>query len=189
VAPSIGLCVWLTGLSAAGKSTIARALLARLHRAGAEAHLLDGDELRASLSSDLGFSKVDRDVHVMRVAMRARAIVDHGHMAVCALISAYRDARARARGLVGPRRFVEVFVDTPLEVCEERDPKGLYAAARRGEIAHMTGVSDPYEPPLNPDLTLTFDTVASNVERVLAVIAARQAEIEQHRSVCDDAPG
>jgi sulfate adenylyltransferase len=175
---SVGICIWLTGLSGAGKSTIARVLVERLRRTGVEALLLDGDELRTSLWRDLGFSKPERDLHVMRVAALAREAADRGTVAVCALISPYRDARAQVRGELGRDRFIEVFVDTPLDVCEQRDRKCLYARARRGEITHMTGVNDPYEPPLTPDLTLSVDTVEANVERVLAVLADRAGTLE-----------
>lgn len=177
-----GMCVWLTGLSGAGKSTIAKSLVKRLSLVGVGARLLDGDELRSSLSRDLGFSKGDRDIHVMRVAALARTCVDQGNVAVCALISPYRDARAQARGLVGNDRFIEVFVDTPLDVCEQRDDKHLYSRARRGEITQMTGISDPYEPPLAPDLVLTPDAVESNVERILRLLADRMADLDTHCS-------
>jgi sulfate adenylyltransferase len=176
------MCVWLTGLSGAGKSTIGRSLVERLSLAGVGARLLDGDELRSSLSRDLGFSKTDRDIHVMRVAALARTCIDHGDIAVCALISPYRDARAQARGLVGSDRFIEVFVDTPLDVCEQRDHKQLYSRARRGEVTQMTGVSDPYESPIAPDLVLTPDAVESNVERVLRLLADRMADLDEHGS-------
>jgi sulfate adenylyltransferase len=170
-----GVCVWLTGLSGAGKSTIAEALVARLRADGERVSLLDGDALRASISRDLGFSKADRETHVLRVAAIARERVDRDGYVVCALISPYRSMRTRAREMIAPYRFVEVFVDTPLEVCERRDPKGLYARARRGEIGQMTGVSDPYEPPMAPHLILetVANDVEANVERLLTLLGAR----------------
>lgn len=170
-----GLCFWLTGLSGAGKSTIARALVARLRAAGRQGSLLDGDELRASISRDLGFSKADRDTHVMRVAALAQRLVDSGHVVVCALISPYRRSREQAREMIGGHRFIEVFVDTPLSVCESRDSKGLYARSRRGEISRMTGVDDPYERPITPDLTLAAvaGDVEAHVARLLQVLHER----------------
>jgi len=169
----------LTGLSGAGKSTIARALVDRLRVRGEDASLLDGDELRASISRDLGFSKAHRDMHVMRVAALTQQMVSRGEIVVCALISPYRDARARARDHIGSDRFIEVFVDTPLDVCERRDPKGLYARARSGQLAGMTGLTDPYEPPIAPNLILTTvnRNVDANVARLLAQLSERRRRL------------
>jgi len=150
-----GVCVWLTGLSGAGKTTTALALEERLVRVGVHVTLLDGDRVRAADKQPLGFTKSDRDLQVRRVAMLARGVVDRGEIALCALVSPYAAARQEARQLIGSNRFVEVLVDTPLSVCEQRDPKGLYARARRGEIVNLTGVDDTYEPPSAPELVIT----------------------------------
>jgi bifunctional enzyme CysN/CysC len=146
--------VWLTGLSGSGKSTIARELERTLHAQGRHAFVLDGDTLRTGLNQDLGFSREDRAENVRRTAEVARVLNDAGLVAIVALISPFRDERERARAIVGAERFVEVYVDTPLEVCEARDAKGLYARARSGEIPEFTGISSPYEPPATPGLVL-----------------------------------
>lgn len=151
-----GLTVWLTGLSASGKSTVAIELERRLVAAGRPAYLLDGDNLRHGLNSDLGFSAADRAENVRRVAEVARLFADAGVIAVASLISPYasdRDAARAAHESAG-LQFVEVFVDTPVDVCEQRDPKGMYAKARAGEITGFTGVDDPYEPPVSPDVVI-----------------------------------
>ncbi len=151
-----GLTVWLTGLSGSGKSTVAVRLEARLLRGGTAAYMLDGDNLRHGLNGDLGFSAADRAENVRRAGEVAQLFADAGVVAIVPLISPYRADRDRVRqrheeaGL----RFVEVFVDTPIEVCEQRDPKGLYAKARAGEISGFTGVDDPYEAPRDPELRL-----------------------------------
>lgn len=152
-----GATVWLTGLSGSGKSTVAVELERQLVAAGRAAYLLDGDNLRQGLNGDLGFSAADRDENVRRVAHVARLLADAGVVAIVPLISPYRAARDLARRLHGAAGlpFLEVFVDTPLAECERRDPKGLYAKARAGELRGMTGIDDPYEPPLAPELVLT----------------------------------
>lgn len=148
-----GVTVWLTGLSGSGKSSVAVELERQLIDAGRPAYLLDGDNLRQGLNGDLGFSAADRDENVRRVGHVARLFSDAGIVAIVPLISPYRAARDFARALhdSADLPFIEVFVDTPLEVCESRDPKGLYAKARAGEITGMTGIDDPYEAPLNPE--------------------------------------
>jgi adenylyl-sulfate kinase len=156
-----GFCVWLTGLSGSGKSTIAVALEGELRGFGCDVVTLDGDAVRAKLSRELGFSRRDRNENVLRVAVRAAEIVSNSGVAICALMSPYDDARERARYLIGPDRFVLVHVATPLAVCESRDVKGLYARARRGDIHHFVGIDEPYEVPDDADLRL--DTSASSV--------------------------
>lgn len=146
-----GFCIWLTGLSASGKSTIAEILEARLLEHGRRVTVLDGDVVRTHLSSELGFSKEHRDINIRRIGFVASEIVRHQGAVICAAISPYRATRAEVRALVGSG-FIEVFVDTPLDVCERRDPKDLYARARRGEILHFTGISDPYEAPEAPEI-------------------------------------
>lgn len=156
-AASAGVTVWLTGLSGSGKSTIAVELERQLIEAGRPAYLLDGDNLRHGLNGDLGFSAEDRNENVRRVAHVARLFCDAGVVAVVPLISPYRAGRDLARELheAADLPFVEVFVDTPLEICEQRDPKGLYHKARAGEITGMTGIDDPYEAPTSPDRRYT----------------------------------
>ncbi len=147
-----GFCLWLTGLPSAGKTTIGRALVERLRTRGRFVELLDGDEIRKGLSADLGFDRASREAHAGRVAFVAKLLARNGAIPIVALISPYRSSRARARAEIG--RFVEVYVSTPLEVCEQRDVKGLYRRARAGEIHEMTGIDDPYEPPENPEIVV-----------------------------------
>ena len=170
-----GFCVWFTGLSGSGKSTTAEALVARLTARGRPVTVLDGDVVRTHLSRGLGFSHEDRLTNLRRIGFVASEIVRHGGVVVCAVISPYREARRECRALIGPDRFVEVFVDTPLEVCIARDPKGLYAKVKRGEIKDMTGIDDPYERPLAPEIVLdtVTHTADANAERILAHVAAR----------------
>jgi sulfate adenylyltransferase len=149
-----GACVWFTGLSAAGKSTTAEVLIVKLLECGRQATLLDGDIVRTHLSKGLTFNKEDRDTNIRRIGFVAAEIVRHGGIVIAAAVSPYRTTRNEVRALVGKDRFFEVFVDTPLEVCEQRDTKGMYAKARRGEIKEFTGIDDPYEPPLNAEITL-----------------------------------
>lgn len=170
-----GFCVWFTGLSGAGKSTLADVLTALLLERGRQSTLLDGDIVRTHLSQGLGYSREDRDANVLRIGFVASEVVRHGGAAICAAISPYRAARNAVRQMVGNERFVEVYVDTPLEVCEQRDTKGLYARARRGELPAFTGVSDPYEAPVSPELRLsTVDTPPEEGARaIMAWIEAR----------------
>jgi bifunctional enzyme CysN/CysC len=173
--PSVGATVWLTGLSGSGKSTVAVEVERALVAGGRAAYLLDGDNLRHGLNADLGFSAADRAENIRRIGEVARLFADAGVVALVPVISPYRADRERARAIheaVG-LRFVEVFVDTPLELCEARDPKGLYARARAGEIAGFTGIDDPYEPPEHPDLRLTpgHGDPSAQAARVLALLA------------------
>ena len=151
-----GVTVWFTGLSGSGKSSVAIAVERALVESGRLAYVLDGDNIRHGLNRDLGFTAADRDENVRRVAEVGRLLADAGAVALIPLVSPYRAARANARALheAAETPFVEVFVDTPLDVCEQRDVKGLYAKARAGEISGFTGIDDPYEPPLNPELRL-----------------------------------
>jgi len=169
-----GATVWLTGLSGSGKSTVAAALSRRLVDHGRATYTLDGDNLRHGLNGDLGFSAADRTENVRRVAEVARLVADAGIVAVVPLISPFRAGREHARRLheAAGLTFLEVFVDAPLEVCEARDPKGLYAKARAGEISGFTGIDDPYEPPEHPDIAVATDRespedAASRISAVL----------------------
>ena len=155
-----GVCLWFTGLSGAGKSTVAEILTNLLMENGRRVTILDGDVVRTHLSKGLGFSKEDRDTNILRIGFVAAEIVRHGGIAVCAAVSPYRATRNEVRNLVGKNNFVEIFVDTPLEECERRDTKGMYAKARRGEIKEFTGISDVYETPETAEITL--DTLSFN---------------------------
>jgi adenylylsulfate kinase len=147
-----GCCLWFTGLSGAGKSTIANIVVDELRTRGRKVELLDGDEVREHLSKGLGFSKADRDENIRRIGWVASVLARNGVVSVTAAISPYRAIRDEVRGWTS--QFVEIHVATPLEECETRDVKGLYARARAGEIPEFTGVSDPYEAPLAPEITL-----------------------------------
>jgi sulfate adenylyltransferase len=173
--PGRGVCVWFTGLSGSGKSTTAVELVSLIRERGREVTVLDGDVVRTHLSKGLGFSREDRDTNVRRIGFVAAEVVRHGGIAVAAVVSPYRSTRDEVREMVGGDDFVEVFVDTPLEVCEQRDVKGWYAKARAGEVESFTGVDDPYEAPLRPELTLhtTDTTPAENAQRVLAYLESR----------------
>ena len=149
-----GFCIWFTGLSAAGKSTTAEILAALLQERGRQVTVLDGDIVRTHLSSGLGFSKHDRDLNIRRMGFVASEIVRHHGAVICAAVSPYRATRNDVRSMIGADKFVEVFVDTPLAECERRDTKGMYVKARRGEIENFTGINDPYEPPVSPELTI-----------------------------------
>jgi len=153
-----GVCIWFTGLSGAGKSTTAEILTWLLLEHGRRVTVLDGDVVRTHLSKGLGFSKDDRDTNVRRIGFVASELVRLGGVVICAVVSPYRVARNDARTMVGEDQFVEVFVNTPLEVCEARDVKGMYARARQGGLNGFTGIDDPYEPPHHPEITL--DTVS-----------------------------
>lgn len=166
--------VWFTGLSGSGKSTLAEWVGRELRARGERVEMLDGDALRGVFPAT-GFSRAERDAHVRRAGYLASRLEHHGVFVLASLISPYRESRAFIRGLC--RRFIEVHVSTPIEACEQRDVKGLYARARRGEIAEFTGVSDPYEPPESPELRI--DTTGISVEeagrRVLDVVLAAKA--------------
>jgi len=169
-----GFCVWFTGLSGAGKSTTAEVLTMLLLEAGRQVTVLDGDVVRTHLSRGLGFSKEDRDINIRRIGFVASEIVRHGGVAICAAVSPYRATRNDVRNMVGDGHYIEVFVDTPLEVCEERDTKGMYAKARRGEIKGFTGIDDPYEPPEHAEFVLNTQnaTPEENAHLVLDYLSS-----------------
>jgi sulfate adenylyltransferase len=162
-----GVCIWFTGLSGAGKSATAEALTMMLMEHGRQVTLLDGDVVRTHLSKGLGFSKEDRDTNIRRIGFVASEIARHGGVAICAAISPYKAIRNEVRNMVGTDKFLEIYVNTPIAVCEERDVKGMYAKARRGEIKGFTGIDDPYEPPDNPELEL--DTTSHTIEENAAI--------------------
>ncbi len=157
-----GFALWFTGLSGSGKSTVAQAVTPMLLERGRQLTLLDGDVVRTHLSKGLGFSKEDRDTNILRIGFVAGEIARHNGTVICAAISPYRSARNEVKKIIGNERFIEIFVDTPLEVCEARDVKGLYAKARSGEIKGFTGIDDPYEAPRDPEIRL--DTVSFTPE-------------------------
>jgi sulfate adenylyltransferase len=163
-----GVCIWFTGLSGAGKSTTAEVLTVLLLEHGRQVTLLDGDIVRTHLSKGLGFSKEDRDINIRRIGYVAAEIVRHGGVVLCAAVSPYRSTRNDVRNMAGKDNFVEVFVNTPLDVCEQRDTKGMYAKARRGEIRDFTGIDDPYEAPLHPEISIvTTDRAPEQNARII----------------------
>jgi len=159
--------VWFTGLSASGKSTLANTLEVELHSQGYKTYLLDGDNLRDGLNSDLGFSTKDREENIRRVAHLSQILLDAGVIVITAFISPFKKDREFARSLVEKDEFIEIFVDTPLEVCEKRDPKGLYKKARAGEIKDFTGIDSLYEKPINPEIVLKDETIENRVNMIL----------------------
>jgi adenylyl-sulfate kinase len=167
--------LWFTGLSGSGKSTIADALETRLAEMGYHTYLLDGDNIRHGLNKDLGFSDEDRTENIRRIGEAAKLFVDAGIIVLTAFISPFRSDRGMVREIVQENEFLEIYVDTPLEVCEERDPKGLYAKARRGEIKNFTGLDSPYEPPEAPEVHLhpARDSVANSVDRIVGGLERR----------------
>lgn len=170
-----GVCVWFTGLHNAGKSTTANVLTMLLQEYGRNVTLLDGDVVRTHFSEGLGYSKEDRDSHVRRMGYVAGEIVRHGGVVVCAAVSPYRATRNDVRNMVGQEHYVEVFVDTPIHICEQRDTKGLYARARRGEIRAFTGIDDPYEVPQFPEIRLTTlaQTPEENARQIIDLLVAQ----------------
>lgn len=164
--------IWFTGLSGSGKSTVAIALERELHKRGLLCRILDGDNIRSGINNNLGFSAADRIENIRRIAEVARLFIDSGIITIAAFISPGNDMREMASRIIGKDDFLEVFVDTPLEVCEQRDVKGLYAKARRGEIKDFTGISSPFEAPANPALRLDTSelTVEQSVNKLLELI-------------------
>ncbi|AFY59324.1 adenylyl-sulfate kinase [Synechococcus sp. PCC 6312] len=166
-----GGIIWLTGLSGSGKSTIATHLCKTLIQANLKVEILDGDQIRSWLSPGLGFSKADRDLNVQRVGMVANLLSRNGVLVIVAMISPYREIRNQLKATT--HNFIEIFINAPLEVCEVRDIKGLYAQARAGNIQGFTGVSDPYEIPLEPDLIChtADETIAESVSKILQMLS------------------
>jgi len=167
--------VWFTGLSGAGKSTVANLVEMKLAALGRHTYLLDGDNVRHGLNRDLGFTDADRVENIRRIGEVASLMVDSGMIVLTAFISPFRAERALARSFVADGEFVEVHVDTPLSVAEERDPKGLYKKARRGELANFTGIDSPYEPPESPELLIDTGAMSAEqaAERVIAELRRR----------------
>jgi len=167
--------VWFTGLSGAGKSTVANIVEKKLAAAGHHTYLLDGDNVRHGLNKDLGFTDADRVENIRRIGEVAGLMVDAGTIVLTAFISPFRSERALARSIVGEGEFIEVFVETPLAVAEERDPKGLYKKARRGELKNFTGIDSPYEPPESPEILVDTGTLSAEqaAERVITELRKR----------------
>lgn len=172
-----GAVLWFTGLSGSGKSTIGHRVERMLIERGAFAYVLDGDNIRHGLNSDLGFSQEDRAENIRRIGEVSRLFADSGALVVSAFISPYRKDRDRIRGLMGEGEFIEVFVDTPLELCETRDPKGLYKKARAGEISNFTGLDAPYEAPENPEVHLRTANLSIDEAAVQVVSYLEQQNI------------
>ena len=166
------LLIWFTGLSGSGKSTIANALEKALHSEGIHTYLLDGDNVRQGINSNLTFSPEDRSENIRRIAEIAKLMVDAGLVVLASFVSPYREDREKVKSILGFDNFVEVFVNTPIEECERRDVKGLYAKARSGEITNFTGVNAPYEAPLNPDIEVftTNDSIDAIVDIIYGKI-------------------
>ena len=170
----IGFAVWLTGLSGAGKSTLAELLVTRLREQGAKVEILDGDIVRTNLSQGLGYTREDRDTNIRRIGFVAELLSRNGVIVVVAAISPYRDAREEVKRRIG--RFMEVHVDCPIDVLTSRDTKGLYKRALAGEIGNFTGVSDPYEPPVNPSVVVHSDreSVEESIEKIWRAMEAER---------------
>jgi adenylylsulfate kinase len=163
-------CVlWFTGLSGSGKSTIANAVEEKLHHLGVHTYLLDGDNVRHGLCKDLGFSKRDRIENIRRIGEVAKLFVEGGMIVLSAFISPYRKDRKEVRSILMEDEFIEIYIKCPLNICEERDPKGLYKKARNGEIQNFTGITDPYEEPNNPDVIINSDceTIDDSIEKII----------------------
>ena len=165
-----GFTLWMTGLPGSGKSTLAGVLKTKLEKEhGMRVEVLDGDEVRKGLSRDLGLSREDREEHAWRVSFVSKLLSRNGVVSIVALISPYRSSRENARQMIGPERFVEVYVKASLAVCEMRDPKGLYAKARKGEITNMTGIQDPYEEPADADIVVETEKGSPDASAALVI--------------------
>ena len=162
--------IWFTGLSGSGKSTLANALEVDLHRQGKRTYILDGDNIRQGLNKDLGFNDSDRVENIRRIAEVAKLMMDAGLIVMTAFISPFKREREMAKKLIGEEHFVEVFVDTPIEVCETRDPKGLYKKAREGKLPNFSGISSPYEAPEKPNVTVDTSKKKSSAKTIQAVL-------------------
>lgn len=170
-----GLVIWMSGLSGSGKTTIAQSLEEALHEQKLIAKVFDGDVIRTGLNKDLSFSLSDRTENIRRIAEVSKQFVDCGIIVICGFISPVESMRKMAREIIGDKDFVEVFVDCPIEVCEQRDPKGLYKKARAGEIPNFTGISAPFEQPIRPEITIRTDllSVSASVEKIIDYIAPK----------------
>ncbi|MGZ4033888.1 MAG: adenylyl-sulfate kinase [Bacteroidia bacterium] len=169
-----GIAVWFTGLSGSGKTTIAIALEKELHSKGLLTQILDGDNIRTGINNNLGFSDADRIENIRRIAEVTKLFVNSGIITICCFVSPTEEIRNNAKSIIGPEDFVEVFVNTPIEICEQRDVKGLYAKARKGEIKDFTGISSPFERPADPAIELTDKlSVAESVNKIIEKIGKK----------------
>jgi sulfate adenylyltransferase len=169
-----GLCLWFTGLPCSGKTTIARELCKEFTDEGRAVTFLDGDVVRTHLSKGLGFTREDREANLLRIGFVAAEVVKHQGIVICSVISPYEKTREEVRSMIGDKKFILIYVNTPIEICEKRDVKGMYAKARKGEIQHFTGVDDPYEPPLHPDIVLDTSalTLEESVKKILKIFTS-----------------
>ena len=175
--------IWFTGLSGSGKSTIACALEKRLHELSAQTYILDGDNMRYGLNSDLGFTSEDRKENIRRIGEVSKLFVDAGVIVLSSFISPFIEDRGFVRGIVSKDEFIEIYVKCPLEICERRDPKGLYSRARKGEIKHFTGIDSPYEKPVSPEITIdtSLTDVDESVDSIIDYLHRRSyIEIAMH---------
>lgn len=167
-----GIAIWFTGLSGSGKTTIAIALEKALHAQGKLTQVLDGDNIRAGINNNLGFTETDRLENIRRIAEVTKLFVQSGIVTICCFVSPTEEIRALAKKIIGEQDFVEVYVNTPLEICEQRDVKGLYAKARKGEIADFTGINSPFEAPLNPTIELKTNelSIEGSIKKILSLL-------------------
>jgi len=168
-----GKVIWLTGLSGSGKSTLANLLEIKLHKLGRHTYILDGDNIRQGLNQDLGFTDADRIENIRRISEVSKLMLDAGLIVITAFISPFQRERSLARTLIEKDNFIEVFVNTPLEVCESRDPKGLYKKARSGMLSNFSGISGPYEPPVKPELIIDSskaEVINASIEKILNLL-------------------
>ncbi len=167
--------IWFTGLSGSGKSTIACALEKRLHEKSAQTYILDGDNMRYGLNSDLGFTSEDRKENIRRIGEVSKLFVDAGIIVLSSFISPFIEDRRFVRGIVSNDEFIEIYVKCPLEICEHRDPKGLYSKARKGEIKHFTGIDSPYEEPVSPEVTIdtSLTDIDESVNQIIEYLTRR----------------
>ena len=179
--------IWLTGLPASGKTTIARELDRKLHERGCHTYVLDGDNVRHGLNRDLGFSKEQRKENIRRIAEVAKLFCDAGVITICSFVSPYKDDRDLARSIVEESEFIEVFVQCPLEVCIERDPKSMYKKAVKGAMKSFTGVDDPYETPESPEIIIESDrlTLPESVERILQWLEDKNVVSAYRPNLCN----
>jgi adenylylsulfate kinase len=178
-----GLLIWFVGLSGSGKSTLASALERKLYEEGYRTYILDGDNIRSGLNNDLTFSEEDRKENIRRIGEVAKLMVDAGVLTLSAFISPFEKERSQVKDLVGSERYLEVFVDCPIEECEKRDVKGLYAKARRGEISNFTGISSPFEEPQNPEVRIATKelNIEEGVEKIYLVLQKRLEQLSNQQ--------